>query len=785
MPDAPIESLSRLLRELAAEPELAPAVPAEPSLPAGTLIGRFELRREIGRGGFGIVYEARDTALGRSVAFKLVRGGKRMDLRRERLVREAEAAARVSHPNVVTLHDLGSSEYGPYLVLELLQGETLASRLRRAPMAAAEATAIAVQIARGLAHAHGAGVVHGDVTPRNVFLCSDGRVKVLDLGLARVFGSSSSDSGGGTQGYVAPEVRSGAPASPRSDVYSLGVVLFKMLAGTLPYRADDDPGRAPLPLRDAPALASAIERMVAADAADRPEDAGAVLELLEATSGQLSRRSQLLATRRRLAAALAMVGVLAVTAVAGALGLRGRGGSGAPPPASASLAVLPFVDRSEQRDQSHVSEGIADQLRTALGRVEALRVLGRQSSTSVDAKLGLEATARTLGVSHLLVGSARLVGDRLDVDAELRDAAGGRVWTRSYSSSIGDVFSVQNDIAERALAALGVPPAAGKPAPRATPVDPEAYTEFLRGRQHYYRGAPEGWRLAREAYERSVARAPDFAPAWSGLGAMLILTTPALGTATAIEARSLHERGMKALEKSLALDPDLVDAHALRGFVLGVMQHDWARAIAEYDRALALEPNNPETLRRYSHVVGSLGRIDDAIAAAAKAADRDPLDSKTWATLATFHAYKGDLEAAERACRRSLAISPDGTGQPVLGDILLLESKPKDSLAAFARSPEVFRLAGTAMAEHSLGHPEQSRAALDELTTKYAHAAAYMVARVHFWEGTTDRGFEWLDRAVANGEPAVGEIRFDSVLKRVRGDARYAALLRRLRLPAD
>jgi hypothetical protein len=261
-------ALSALIEQLVRGPESERGVGWRQALAPGMVVGRFELVREIGRGGFGVVYEARDRELGRLVAFKAVRAGHRPELRAERLVREGEAAARLSHPNVVTLFDVGRSAHGPYLVMELLRGEPLARRLSRGPLPPDDAIRVALEVARGLAHAHAEGVIHRDLKPANVFLCADGRVKVLDLGLAHAFGHRKVD--GGTPAYMAPEQRRGAPEDERTDVFAMGALLREMLGGA--------------PTED-PALADLVRRMLSEDPVDRPRDAAEVLAALAAVAG--------------------------------------------------------------------------------------------------------------------------------------------------------------------------------------------------------------------------------------------------------------------------------------------------------------------------------------------------------------------------------------------------------------------------------------------------------------------------------------------------------------------
>ena len=256
----------------------------------GAVVGRFELVRELGRGGFGVVWEARDLQLGRDVAFKAMHRRRPTELPGQRLVHEAAAAARLSHPNIVTLYDMGRGEYGPYLVLELLRGESLERRLEGPPTAAAEVLRISSQVAAGLAHAHAHGVVHRDLKPENVFLCAAGPVKLLDLGIA--FAVGARNPGGGTPHYMAPEQRRGAPEDERSDVFALGVLMYRMLAGALPFGESADAGaelREPPPLAgvDAPGLAALVLRMLQGDPTRRPRDAGEVLRELEAIGERL------------------------------------------------------------------------------------------------------------------------------------------------------------------------------------------------------------------------------------------------------------------------------------------------------------------------------------------------------------------------------------------------------------------------------------------------------------------------------------------------------------------
>jgi tripartite ATP-independent transporter DctP family solute receptor len=274
-------AMSALLEKLYREPDERDAR-SQAAFRPGQVVGRFELVREIGRGGLGVVYEARDRELRRPVAFKSVRVGGALDARQQRLLYEAEAAARLAHPNIVTLYDVGHCDDGPYLVLELLRGETLGDRLRGGAVPASEAIRIALEVAKGLAHAHAQGVVHRDLTPGNVFLCSDGQVKILDFGMAHAFGRRKVD--GGTLAYMAPEQVADAPEDERTDVFALGVILHQMLLGALPSR--DERARAgrrasrEIVFDESPALGALVGRMLERSPLRRPRDGRAVLAAL-------------------------------------------------------------------------------------------------------------------------------------------------------------------------------------------------------------------------------------------------------------------------------------------------------------------------------------------------------------------------------------------------------------------------------------------------------------------------------------------------------------------------
>ena len=471
-----------------------------------------------------MVYEARDRELPRSVAFKLVRPGL-VAAGEAQLRREADAIAQLSHPNLVTLFDVGRCEYGPYLILEFLSGETLDQRLHRGPMPAREAVALGAEIARGMGHAHARGVLHRDLKPSNVFLCEGGPVRLLDFGMSHAFGRQRGS--GGTPGYMAPEQWRAGPEDERTDVYALGVLLYQALSGQLPY-PDDEKGEAVLAGRpaprlevaDAPGLAKLVGRALEPDPERRPRNAVEVLAALEEIREAMAPpRPRHGARARRSRRLLAGAAVLAA-ALAAAVLLRPVTPSGARPPRA--VAVLPFTNLSASAENEYFSDGLTEEILHLLTRVRELRVAS--GSTTFPLKGGKASPAEVgqrLGVDVVLEGSVRRAGDQLRVTAALVDARTGfRVWSQVYDRKLSEVFAIQQDIARQVVGALELVLSAASKSQldRPAPASMEAYDLYLRGRAALRQ--PVSQQTLQEAtrlFEEAIAADDKFAVAYAGL----------------------------------------------------------------------------------------------------------------------------------------------------------------------------------------------------------------------------------------------------------------------------
>ncbi len=745
--------LSALLQEIAAAPK-ADLGAWEPVLRPGAVVGRFELVRELGRGGFGVVWEARDRELGRSVAFKAVRAGPQTGLREERLLREAEAAARLSHPNIVTLYDVGRSEQGAYLVLELLKGCTLDVRRTRGPISLAEALRIGVEVAKGIAHAHASGVVHRDLKPGNVFLCDDGQVKILDFGMAHAFGRRKLD--GGTRDYMAPEQARGAPEDERTDVFAFGVILHQMLSGELPFEGTgrERSRAAPeLEIPGAPGLGRLVAGMLERDPLKRPRDGGEVLAALspiqaeeEATPPGDTRPAPQRENRSR-------------------AGGRARPRRRAQPATrgESSIAVLPFADLSPAKDQDYFCDGIAEELLGALSAVEGLRVAARGSSFQFKGQaVDSRELGKALGVATLLEGSVRKAGNRVRIAARLVSARNGyQLWSEAFDRGLEDIFAIQEEIAQAVVRALQLRLSASKETrlTRTGTRDPQAYEMYLRGRKFLMTHGETMLRLARQMFRGAIELDPGFAQAHAGLADadfFMLQWNLDPGRTTERCAEALAES-----EEALRLQPDLAEAHVSRGNVLSVHGRG-EEAERDFQRALELNPRLSDACYFYARHLQEAGRRREAAEMFEEAARRDPDDYNAVCLLSGVYEGLGSREKARSTARRCL----DATKRRLRQD-------PDDVRALYLGAG-----ACVVLGQRERGLERLARALElypDDFTTLYNAACVYAQA------GERERALDTLERAVAIGRGSRKWIENDADLDSVRSDPRFEAILRRVK----
>jgi len=806
----------------------------------GMTVSRYKILSMLGGGGMGIVYEAEDTALGRRVAIKfLPHETEQSPEALERFRREARAASALNHPHICTIHDVGTHEGQPFLVMEKLAGHTLKRVIGSRAMPIDEVVKLGEQFADALDAAHRAGIVHRDLKPANLFVTERGDAKILDFGLAKtsggvtdaaastVAGEFLTEAGAavGTVAYMSPEQAKGQGVDARSDLFSLGVVLYEMATGRLPFPGESSAdlfvallSREPTPPRQLnpdvpPKLEDVILKALDKDPSLRYQTAadlrGDLRRLLREPSGTTpqgavaasafsvrpplpakdlrgSRRGVMIA-----AAAVALLGAVGYFVTYGGSPGGDEGaaiGAGAPASVAASpgksIAVLPFADMSENHDQEYFADGLAEELMGLLSKIPALKVPARTSSFSFK---GTQATvteiAAALGVAHVLEGSVRKSGDQLRVSAQLvRVDDGFLLWSETYDRKLDDVFKVQDEIATAVVRALEVSLLEGE-MPKATPThSQEAYSLYLQARSLHYRGTHEDNLTGIRYLERALELDASFAPAWFGLGDALVYDFVVFGGSAHDEVR---QRAGEAAEQALRLDPGLADAHLLMGRVLGELDWNWPAAETEIRRAVELDPNNMLALWVMSGYLLTGDRLDEAWSFAQRAAAVDAVSWGSYWAMGDVQLRMGRLRDAEASYRKATELSPTSSAMYTwLGITLLLQGKPEEALAAIDRdSDEGWRRWGRALALDALGRTTEADQELAALSAGFADSRAWSIGSIHACRGELDEAFSWLERAYRQREGQLPLIKADPCATHLTGDPRYGALLKKVGVP--
>jgi TolB-like protein/Flp pilus assembly protein TadD len=447
-----------------------------------------------------------------------------------------------------------------------------------------------------------------------------------------------------------------------------------------------------------------------------------------------------------------------------------------------SVAVLPFADLSEKKDQEYFSDGLSDELIDLLGKIPGLRVPARTSSFYFKGKqVTLGEIGKELSVSSVLEGSVRKSGSALRITAELvRTENDTRLWSETYDRKLDDVFKVQDEIAGAVVRALKLKLLEAPSSNEHKTTNSEAYDQYLLGRQFLTRFNGIDSARAAQAFRRATVLDPAYASAWAGLADATYWVADVDDTSAAMESDRREARA--AADKAVAFQPDLAYGYLVRGRIRSALESDFIGGGTDMKRALALEPESPEALMDYAaDVLTPTGRLEEAVAMLRKATDADPLNARQWTFLGSALAFQGNLIGAREALNRSLEISPEQTYTPsVLAITFLLDGRPAQALQISQRSiDEVFRLHGAAMAHYDLGHTKESEQLLAQLIAKYAFGAAYQIAEAYAWRGDKDHAFEWLERARVQHDAGMSYVKVDPLLRKIKGDSRYSALLQK------
>jgi eukaryotic-like serine/threonine-protein kinase len=793
------------------------------TLAAGIRLGPYEILAPLGAGGMGEVYRARDTRLGRDVAVKVLPAYLSRDADRlRRFEQEARAASALNHPNILTIHDIGQQGGTPYVVSELLEGETLRQRLTSGGLGVRKAVDYGVQIAHGLAAAHEKGIVHRDLKPDNVFVNPDGRVKILDFGLAKLTGreagdaavtSAPTEAGGtepgvvlGTVGYMSPEQVRGQAADHRSDIFAFGALLYESLTGQRPFRGGsavetmnailtEDPPEPSLTRQEIPpALDRVVRRCLEKSPAERFQSARDLGFALSEAGGapSVSGAAPAVAVtprRRYVGVVLGSAAVLlAILFAADVGGLRARLGRKAPAGVIRSLAVLPLENFSRDPEQEFFADGMTEELITDLAQIGSLRVISRTSIMGYKGTTKpLPQIGRELGVDGVLEGSVQRAGNRVRITAQLIEAASDRhVWAKSYERDLADVLALQSEVAQAVAhevrAALTPEEEARLARPR--PVDPEVHELYLRGRQHVSMGVEKELREAIALFERALSRDPSDARSWAGIADAWTGLSDFY-----LPPREAMPKARDAAEKALKLDDSLAEAHTSLGMVDTLYDWKWAEAESEFRRAIALKPGYAPAHDWYGSLLALLGRPEWP-KESRLATELDPLSPAVHTDLGWNTILSRQPADAVAPLRRAIEIEP-GFGLPrsMLAIALAQTGRPSEALAEARKASEVddsplnMATAGGAIAmAGDLAGARQLLARLEEISrTRYV--CPYEVGVIHIYLGEKDEAFPLLEKGYEVKSACMPFLRIDPRLDSIRSDPRYADLLKRMAFP--
>jgi eukaryotic-like serine/threonine-protein kinase len=797
------------------------------ALTAGTRLGAYQILAPLGAGGMGEVYRATDTRLGRDVAVKVVSGHLMDDPNAlARLEREARTVAALSHPNIVALYDFERENGIVFAVMELLEGEPLDRYVASEQLSWRRALEIAASVADGLASAHGKGLVHRDLKPANIFITRDGLVKLLDFGLAKQdpfrstlqtgspTAAAETEPGAilGTVGYMSPEQVRGERADHRTDIFSLGCVLYETLTRRRPFGGDTPAETMAAILRDQPSeLATAarqipprIDAVVRRCLEKNPDHrfqsardlAFALREILNDSRAQpSSARTTTISALVRHSPVLVTASLLIVLAAVVWFNPRARSllvpnGGGR----IRSLAVLPLTNLSADSGQEYFADAMTEELTTRLAKLGNWRVTSR---TSVMGYRGtskkIPEIARELDVDAILEGSVIRDGSRVKITAQLIDGRTDRhLWADTYERDLASVLAIQNDVARAVAREVDVkltPEGNAGLAAATRNVLPAAYDAYVRGRHAWDKRGESDLHEGIRFFQESIDADPTYAPAYAGMADCYAQ----LGYGSYISPDDAFPRARAAARKALELDPTLAEAHASLGYAL--MYYDWnfSGAEAEYKRAIELNPNYAIAHQWYAYLLTAMERpVRDAESEIATAKSLDPLSVPINIDRAYILHYYDRNEEALRSVNLALEMNPKyAPGYFWLGRIYTSQGRYADAGTALQQIGALRTWTPAMAAQGYLfaksGRPQEARnviAEFDELTRQGRYASSYAIAAIYAGLGDRESVFSYLDAAIRERSHWLVWIKRDPRWNDVRSDARFQNLVRRIGLPS-
>ena len=779
----------------------------------GQTFGHYKISKRIGSGGMGEVYLATDMTAGRKAALKLLPMRFTGDAERlKRFQQEARAVVALNHPNILTVYEIGEDHATHYIASELIEGETLRQRLARGRIELSEAVDVAIQVASALAAAHEAGIVHRDINPGNIMLRRDGYVKVLDFGIAKLAeqeGPMPKDevlllvetnlgSILGTVPYMSPEQACGTQVDKETDIWSLGVILYELVTGHQPFVGEAPREvmtsireKQPPPLtsysKQSPAeLQQIISKALRKDQSERYQSASEMLQALKNLRHNLELKDELDRSTtaplwlRWIRSPAALVLVLLVAALALAVPFyRHRNLTTSSPPEK-SIAVLPFADLSEAKDQEYFCDGISEEILDGLARVDGLHVVGRTSSFSFKGKnANVSEVGKKLNVANVLEGTLRREGNRVRITAELINTRNGfHLWSETYERELQGVFAVQDEITRSIVEALKVKLAISLPVHEQR--NTEAYELYLQGLFFSNKSSEADLRRALTFFQTTLEKDPTFSRAWTGIAKVWYFLADVY-----VKPLEAYPASKEAALKAIALDENDAEAHCYLSEAKRVLDWDLEGADAELKRALELDPNSAPVHFFLSLLPLFRGELPEGLRLVLDAEKLDPVSPITSYVATAAYLANDQIDDAISEGQRTLLLDPNYF---YLDSDLAAAYREKgnfaEAIALYTKSQDATHLpsSGLAITYTRMGRQVEARNILAQLlqAREKRYVSAPVIAAVYVALGDKEEAFRWLERAFAEHSGILQWIAFLPEFRPLHSDARFPHLLRRI-----
>ena len=746
----------------------------------GKTISHYLIIEKLGEGGMGVVYKAEDTKLDRIVALKFLSPhllGSEEE--KTRFIHEAKAAASLNHTNICTIHEIdetntASGEPGgqTFIAMEYIEGHSLKDKITERPLKLDEALDITIQIATGLQKAHEKQIIHRDIKPANILLSNDGVAKIVDFGLAKLAGHTKltkTDSRLGTVAYMSPEQIRGDHVNQRTDIWSLGVVLYEMLTSQLPFKGDYEQAMVYNIVNEEPDLSKITEL-------------NRSFELISIVKNALEKKKD-----NRYSNMKNLIDDL--SSFKENLDLKSSVESDQDVLVP-SIAVLPFVDMSPESDQEYFCNGIAEEIITSLSHLEKLKVVARTSAFAFKGKqMDVREIGQKLGVDHILEGSIRKAGNRLRITAQLIQVCDGfYLWSDRFDRVLEDVFSIQDEISLAIADNLKVKLFAADRAivTKSYTVDIDAYNDYLMGRYFVDKGRKSDFLKGIEYFTKAIEADPNYAQGYSGIANAYYL----LGLLGSEMPSKVFPKAKEYAEKALQADDTISEAHTILGLVKVHYDWDWEGAEKEFQLALSLNPNSSFTYYGFAIYYGAIGKAEEAITHAKKYLELDPLSIFAYNAMGTILLRAGHYKMATKHFQKVMEMDPNlSTTYFLSGQVDMKQSFYDQGIALIEKAADLENdnpliLSSLGWAYGIAGRKKEAKQILVRLQgmSRDRYISRFLYAKIYAGLGDKDQAFKYLEEAYQQHAMSLALIITDESVENLRSDPRFMKLLKKINL---